>query len=226
MASRVIARKAARLIPISRGEEPYFDPRGDIPFNSANTAQALAGYYRAVLVGIFPVANRTPTSFGGLPHQHVYAWVYRTLGCRENWLLEDGLDEEGEAYEVVHYTATEIGDPIGSLTRHVGGMIGEVPDPEVLEAVGLSSMIGSKVRILVKHGSYAVPSLKAEIAWYGEADHLRRGPHMVGVVGGVNREARPQSGWRKELEAAARRHVEEERPTQVAVLKITDAEED
>lgn len=224
MASRMVARKPARLIPIFSSEEPSFDKRGDIPVNSINTARARAGHYRAQLTEIVSIVNRTPAYFGGLPHQHVYAWVYRALGCRADWLLEDGMDEAGEAYEFVHYTATEIGDPIGSLTRHVGDMIGEVPDPEVLEAVGLSSMIGSKVCILVKHGSYAVPSLKAEIAWYGEADHLRRGPHMVGVAPGLVGGSKPQNGWREELEACTRERLAKARPTEVFVLSITETD--
>lgn len=226
MASRVVVRKAARLIPIFPGEEPYFGPRADIPVNSINTTGAHTGEYHAKLTGIVPVVNCTLSPLGGLLDRQVYAWVYRTLKWHGDILLEEGLDDNGEAFEFVHYTGAELGDPIASLTTHVGAIIGEVPDPDVLEAVGLNRMIGSRVCISVKHGTYAVPTPKAEIPWYGEADHLRRGPHMVGVAAGLVRGTKPQSGWREELEARTRERASKARPAEVVVLRITDAEDD
>jgi len=223
MVSRVVARKPARLIPIFPGEEPYFDKRGGIPVNGNNTAQAHSGIYRAKLVEITPAFNRTPASIGGLAENHLYAWVYRTAKERHTWFYENGVDDDGEAFEFVHYTGIELGDPIASLTQHVGTVIGEVPDPDVMEAVGLNRMIGSTVNISVKHGKYTVPSLKAEIAWFGEADHLRRGPHMVGVASGLISGSKPQSGWREELEARARERLARARPAEAFVLRITDA---
>ncbi len=223
MPSRVVARKPARLIPIFPGEEPYFDRRSSIPVNSANTARTRAGIYRAELVEILPVFNCARALVGGIPETYLYAWVYHTLKCRDGFLWEDGLDEHGEAYEFVHYTGTQLGDPIASLTEHVGAVIGEVPDPDVLEFVSLSRMIGSRVCISVKLGNYAVPSPKAEIAWFGEADHLRCGPHMVGLVTGVVRAAKSQSGWREELEARERERAAKLRPYKVGFIRVTNA---
>ena len=212
MSSRVIARKPARLIPIFPAEEPYFSTRGEIPVNSINSARARAGLYRAKLMEIVPVVNRALDCVGGVPETQVYAWVYRTLKQRDPiFLWENGIDEDGEAYEFVYYTGTELGDPIASLTTHVGAIIGELADPDVLEAVGLNRIVGSLVTICVRDGKYLVPSHKAEIAWHGKADHLRRGPHMVGTVEGVKSDRRGQSDWREELEAAARQRLEKER---------------
>ena len=225
MPSRVVARKPARLIPIFPGEEPYFDGRGDIPVNSANTVLARAGLYRATLKEIVPVVNRALAPVGGIGEARLYTWVYRTQKEREPIVWENGVDEDGEAFEFVHYTGVELGDPVASLTTHVGIMIGEVPDPDVLEAVGLNRMVGSEIAISVRGGTYLVPSHKAEIAWFGEADHLRHGPHITAVVGGVRSDKKIQSGWREELEAAARQRAEKERPREVAVLRIIDVDE-
>ena len=222
MASRVVARKPARLIPIFPGEEPYFDKRGGIPVNSNNTLQAHNGIYRAKLVAIIPVFNRTPVCIGGLAGNHLYAWVYRTAKERHTWFYENGVDEDRQAFEFVHYTGIELGDPIANLTQHVGTIIGEVPDPDVLEAVGLNRLVGRLVTISVKDATYTIPSHKAEIAWFGEADHLRRGPHIVGVAPGLVSGSKPQRGWREEMEARARERLAKARPAEVVVLRITD----
>ena len=225
MASRIAARKTARFISLNPRLETVFNPRSKIPISSENIAHSRWGCYRAELISIDPVANSAHT-VGGPPEREMYAWTYRTLKSRDNVFLEEGIDSDGKQYEFLHYTNTILGDPISSLTVHVRELLGESPDPEVWEKLGLLRLVGSVAIIRIEFGKFVIPSRNESLDWYGEGDHTRRGQHMTGITRTLVKLPCPSPVLLQAIAGARLALAEEQKPIEkpkVAHLNITAA---